>query len=789
MVSHHHDSHATGEAGNWGTVRRFLPYLWPKARPDLRRRIAFAALFVLLAKVVVLSVPFAYARAVDTMAADGDPALWVALALVIAYAAGRFATTFFDQTRNMIFNRVGQDAVRSLSEDVFRQLHQLSLRFHLSRRTGEITRVIERGTKSISSMVYFLLFNIMPTAIELVVVAVIFWKLFGWEIVAATAVTIVGFVWITQRITEWRTRLRAQMNSLDGQAMARAVDSLLNYETVKYFGAEERERERYASSARAYAEAAIKADNSLGVLNIVQAAILQLMMGGAMAWTVWGWSQGRLSVGDLVLVNTYLMQLFRPLDMLGMVYRMIRQGLVDMAEMFRLIDTQREVEDAPGAPALVVSRPTLAFEDVAFGYERDRQILHGLSFEVPAGSHVALVGPSGAGKSTIGRLLFRFYDPWSGRITIDGQDICEVTQESLRAAIGIVPQDSVLFNDTIGYNIAYGRDGASEEEIIRAARDAAIWPFIEILPQRLETEVGERGLKLSGGEKQRVAIARTLLKNPPILLLDEATAARRSHQRARFPHRAGHSRHAQARLRRAHDDLHRSPPVDHRRLRFDPCHSGWQDLRAGTTCGPAAPRRALRRDVGAAIVRRGGFRRSRRIGGNVMRPLTSLVPLALVACSAATSMGESEPLYVRHAMQAAVNPAIVAIWDVGNNAMNDTGGLDGEQMTPELWAQLASAAGDLGAAGEDMASAGNLRAASEGNMATGEYEVPMADVQRYLDGDPDGFRNLSAGFAALARELEAAANAQDAAMAGDLIARMDSECSVCHARFWYAEAG
>jgi ATP-binding cassette subfamily B protein len=315
------------------------------------------------------------------------------------------------------------------------------------------------------------------------------------------------------------------MNELDGRALAHAVDSLLNYETVKYFAAEQRELVRYGSAMRAYAEAAIKSENSLGLLNIAQATIMNLMMGGAMAFTVWGWSKGRLTPGDLVLINTYLMQLFRPLDMLGWVYRTIRQGLIDMALMFRLMDTPVEVQDAPQAPALVVHRPTVVFDDVAFGYDRDRQILHGLSFEVEAGAHVAIVGPSGAGKSTIGRLLFRFYDPWSGRILLDGQDIREVTQESLRRHIGIVPQDSVLFNDTIGYNIAYGRDDATPEDVIEAARGAAILPFIEKLPAGLDTEVGERGLKLSGGEKQRVAIARTLLKNPPILLLDEATSA------------------------------------------------------------------------------------------------------------------------------------------------------------------------------------------------------------------------------------------------------------------------
>ncbi len=516
---------ATGENADWATVRRFLPYLWPKGRSDLKRRIIGAGILVVLAKVIVLTLPFAYARAVDTMAADGDPAVWVAMALVVAYAAGRFGSVLFDQLRNITFNRVGQDAVFGLTEDVFARLHQLSLRFHLSRRTGEVTRVVERGTKSISSMLYFLLFNIAPTAIELVVVSVIFWTIFGWELVAATGVTVVTFIWVTQAITEWRVKLRKEMNDLDGQAMARAVDSLLNYETVKYFGAEARERERYSRSAGAYAEAAIKTENSLGLLNIVQAVILNLMMGGAMAWTVWGWSQGRLSPGDLVLVNTYLMQLFRPLDMLGWVYRTIRQGLIDMADMFGLLDKPVEVEDKPGAPALIVKRPGVTFENVSFGYDTERQILYGLSFEAPAGSTVALVGPSGAGKSTIGRLLFRFYDPWEGRICVDGQDISLVTQESLRRLIGIVPQDTVLFNDTIRYNIAYGRDDPSDEQVQRAAEDASILPFIQELPKGFDTEVGERGLKLSGGEKQRVAIARTLLKDPPILLLDEATSA------------------------------------------------------------------------------------------------------------------------------------------------------------------------------------------------------------------------------------------------------------------------
>ena len=513
------------DAESWATIRRFLPYLWPEGNPKLKRRIVGAMMFVLLAKATTLALPFAYKRAVDAMTTPANEAAMVALAFVIAYAAGRFAGVAFDNLRNITFERVGQEATRNLAEDTFARLHQLSLRFHLSRRTGEVTKTIERGTKSIDSMLYFLLFNIAPTILELIAVGVIFYINFGWELVAATGATVVAYIAITRWITEWRTKLRRQMNDLDGQALARAVDSLLNYETVKYFGAEGRERERYGRAAHAYAEAAVKSENSLGLLNITQALIMNLLMGGAMAFTVWGWSRGELTTGDLVLVNTYLMQLFRPLDMLGWVYRTIRQGIIDMAAMFRLIDSEVEVEDVPGAPALVVNRPTVAFENVVFGYEKDRTILHGLSFEVPAGSHVAIVGPSGAGKSTIGRLLFRFYDPQSGRILIDGQDISQVTQTSLRDEIGIVPQDSVLFNETIGYNIAYGRREADHDHILGAARSAAILPFIERLPDGFDTEVGERGLKLSGGEKQRVAIARTLVKDPPILLLDEATSA------------------------------------------------------------------------------------------------------------------------------------------------------------------------------------------------------------------------------------------------------------------------
>jgi ATP-binding cassette subfamily B protein len=481
--------------------------------------------FVLASKAVQLSMGFLYGAAIDRMTPGAEAGVALAIGLVLAYAGARFAGVLFDNVRNVIFERVGQDATRRLAENVFAHLHRLSLRFHLGRRTGAVAKVIERGTKSIDVMLYFLLFNIAPTLFELIAVAVIFWVKFSVELVLATAVMVVAYVWFTQKVTDWRNALRQEMNDLDTATVARSIDSLLNYETVKYFTAEARETDHYSRVARRYADAAVKSENSLAWLNIGQSAITNLMLGGAMAFTVWGWSEGRFTTGDVVLVNTLLAQLFRPLDLLGMVYRTIRQGLIDMAAMFDLVDTPAEVRDAPGAPALMVRGGEVRFEDVRFGYDPDREILHGLSFTVPAGGTLAVVGASGAGKSTIARLLFRFYDVGAGRITIDGQDIRAVTQASLRAAIGIVPQDTVLFNDTIGYNVAYGREGANQAAVEAAARGAAIHDFIAGLPQGYETPVGERGLKLSGGEKQRVAIARTLLKDPPILILDEATSA------------------------------------------------------------------------------------------------------------------------------------------------------------------------------------------------------------------------------------------------------------------------
>jgi ABC-type transport system involved in Fe-S cluster assembly fused permease/ATPase subunit len=509
----------------FAALRRFLPYLWPANQPALKCRVAIAMLFVLVSKSITLLMPFAYKAAIDRMVPGLQPAAGLAMALVVAYAAARFGGVLFDNLRNAIFERVGQEAAHRLALEVFGHLHRLSLRFHLERRTGAVTKVIERGTKSIDTMLYFILFNIAPTILELVAVCIIFLTKFGWQMVAGTLVMIVAYVVFTQRMTEWRTLVRRDWAKNDSEATQKAVDSLLNYETVKYFNAEDVERRRYGTSVRKLVDTTATVEISLAWMNIGQSLITNLMMGAAMAYSVWGWSKGIFSVGDVVLVNTLLAQLFRPLDFLGMVYREIRQGLIDMEAMFGLIDTNEEVKDAPGATTLVQGGGAIRFEDVRFSYDPDREILKGVDLAVPAGGTLAVVGSSGAGKSTLARLLFRFYDVTGGRITMDGQDLRSVTQASLRRAIGIVPQDTVLFNDTIGYNIAYGRDGATQAEVEGAAKGAAIHDFILSLPQGYQTPVGERGLKLSGGEKQRVAIARTLLKDPQLLILDEATSA------------------------------------------------------------------------------------------------------------------------------------------------------------------------------------------------------------------------------------------------------------------------
>ncbi|WP_017666631.1 ABC transporter ATP-binding protein/permease [Sandarakinorhabdus sp. AAP62] len=513
-----------GEA-DFKTLKRFLPYLWPADRSDLKLRVIGALCLVLLAKGVMLAMPYTLKLALDAMSASLSGGAGVAMALVASYALARFGGVLFDNFRNALFEKVGQEAARHLSLDVFSHIHRLSLRFHLERRTGALTRLIERGTKSIDTMLYFLLFNIFPTVIELTAVCFLFGRGFGWELVAATLAMVAAYIIYTQRITDWRAELRRQMVDSDQKATARAVDSLLNYETVKYFNAESHENANYGRAIKRYTDAATRSEVSLAWLNIGQSLITNALMAGALVYVVWGWDQGRFTIGDIAFVNGLLMQLFRPLDLLGMVYREIRQGLIDMEAMFRLIDTTPEIADAAGAQPLQLSGARIRFDAVQFGYDPRRQILHGVSFEVPPGKKLAVVGHSGAGKSTLSRILYRFYDIQGGEVSIDGQDIAHVTQDSLRRAIGIVPQDTVLFNDTIGYNIAYGRPDASEAEIIAAARGAAIHDFILGLPDGYQTQVGERGLKLSGGEKQRVAIARTILKNPAILILDEATSA------------------------------------------------------------------------------------------------------------------------------------------------------------------------------------------------------------------------------------------------------------------------
>ena len=466
--------------------------LWPKGQLELKLRVVAALVLVLAGKAAVLLMPFAYKAIIDGMSARRAPFAIIA-GLVFGYSAARFAGVLSDNLRNAIFEKVGQDAARRLAGNVFRHVHDLSLRFHLERRTGSLTKIVERGTKSIDMMLYFLLFNIGPTIIKLTAACIIFFVKFGPGLVASTLAMMAIYILFTRWVTEWRSDLQRQLNDVDNKAIGRAVDSLLNYETVKYFNAEEQETRRYDEAIGAFARATVRNEVSLAWLNIGQALITNLMMAGAMIYTVMGWTKGRFTAGDVVFINTMLLQLFRPLDLLGWVYRSIRQGLIDMESMWNLLDTKPEVIDQPDARILLVDSGDVRFENVHFGYEKDRQILKGLDLDVPAGSSCAIVGPSGAGKSTIARLLYRFYDPSAGRILIDNQDISKVAQKSLRSAIGIVPQDTVLFNETIGYNIGYGREGATTAEIEEAARGAAIDRFIAVLP-----EVTKRWLASAG---------------------------------------------------------------------------------------------------------------------------------------------------------------------------------------------------------------------------------------------------------------------------------------------------
>ncbi len=508
-------------------LARVAPYLWPKGDRGARQRIIWALAALLLAKLIAVSTPLFFKTAVDALAGEGEA--WMlaigAVGLTLAYGLARLMNVGFQQLRDVIFVPVGQRALRRIALETFTHIHRLSLRYHITRKTGGLSRIIERGVKGVDFLLRFLLFSIGPLVLELLLIAVVlFWLFDVWYLVVVLA-TITLYVWFTLQVTEWRVKIRRIMNEQDTDANQKAIDSLLNFETVKYFGAEGREAARYDSAMEKYEYAAIRTNYSLAFLNFGQSFLITGGLVVVMVMAAVGVQRGDLTVGDFVMVNAYMIQITMPLNFLGTVYREIRQALVDMGEMFTLLDQPAEVRDAPGARPLQVTGGELRFKDVHFGYDAARPILKGITLTVPAGARVAIVGPSGAGKSTIGRLLFRFYDVTGGALLIDGQDVRTVTQDSLHAAIGVVPQDTVLFNDTIRYNIAYGLEGATQAQVEAAARAARIHDFILSLPEGYDTKVGERGLKLSGGEKQRVGIARTLLKDPPILLLDEATSA------------------------------------------------------------------------------------------------------------------------------------------------------------------------------------------------------------------------------------------------------------------------
>ena len=509
----------------WSTIRNLVPYLWPAGLTDIKIRVVSALVMLTCAKIATVYVPFVYKTMVDLFSNPDHAVLELPIALLLGYGALRVASIAFSELRDAIFAKVGQRAIRDVALTTFKHLHALGLRFHLDRQTGGLSRSIERGTKGIDFLLTFMLFNILPTLLEITLVCGILWVLFNAWYALVTFVTIISYISYTLLVTEWRLKYRRQMNETDQQANTRAIDSLLNYETVKYFGNEQYEAERFDQSLARYETAAVISKSSLALLNIGQAAIIGVGLTIVMAMAGNGVIAEELTIGDFVLVSTYLMQLYMPLNFLGFVYREIKQSLTDMEAMFHLLEVNAEVKDDPEALPLPAGPGEVTFDRVTFSYDQRRTILHDISFTVPAGHRVAIVGSSGAGKSTISRLLFRFYDVDSGSITIDGAKIREVQQRSVRAAIGVVPQDTVLFNDTIFYNIAYGRPCATVAEVEEAARLAHIHQFIVSSPDGYETMVGERGLKLSGGEKQRVAIARTILKNPRILLFDEATSA------------------------------------------------------------------------------------------------------------------------------------------------------------------------------------------------------------------------------------------------------------------------
>ena len=524
----------TPQRTGFQTVRSLLPYLWPKGDTSAHVRVVIAIILLILAKVATVYIPIVYSQAVDALSPKGHP-LTIPLSLILAYALLRIASAGFAEMRDAVFAAVQQRTVRKVALQTFKHLHRLSLRFHLDRQTGGLSRSTERGTAGVENVLRLAVFNIVPTLLEVVLVVGILWHLFDWRFASVTLVTVVLYIGFTFGFTNWRVRFRRAMNDTDNDAQTKAIDSLLNFETVKYFGNEVHEARRFDDARARYERAAVKSQVTLNMLNLGQALIISVGLGWVMLMAANGVQAGSMTVGQFVLVNTYLMQLYQPLNFLGFVYREIKQGLVDMEQMFRLLSVGQEVADRPGAvvlppaPALETSSAeqpgSVAFRDVHFGYNANREILRGVSFSAAAGAKLAIVGPTGAGKSTISRLLFRFYDVTEGAVEIDGIDVRDMTQASLRAAIGVVPQDTVLFNDTIGYNIAYGRPGASQAEIEHAAQLAQVHDFVLRLPEGYQTKVGERGLKLSGGEKQRVAIARTILKNPRILILDEATSA------------------------------------------------------------------------------------------------------------------------------------------------------------------------------------------------------------------------------------------------------------------------
>lgn len=513
------------------TLTNLWPYMWPSDQPALKRSVVQALIFLVLSKVILISVPYFFKFATNALGGDLHVPQWLPgfvvapFMLVVAYNVARILQAGLNQLRDALFAAVGQHAVRKLAYQTFVHMHQLSLRFHLERRTGGLSRIIERGTKGIEAIVRFTILNTAPTVLECMITALVVWFSYGWLYLAIIVATVGLYTWFTIAASNWRIAIRKDMNASDTDANTRAIDSLLNFETVKYFGNEAMEARRFDASMACYERAATKTWVSLGWLNFGQAVIFSLGMLVLMLASAHEIMQGRQTVGDFVFINALLIQLSIPLNFIGSIYREVRQGLTDIEHMFDLLDVPQEICDTPGAATLQIMGASIRFENVKFSYDRERPILRGISFDVPEGKKVAIVGPSGAGKSTISRLLFRFYDVQSGRVMIDGQDVRDVTQASLRKAIGMVPQDTVLFNDTIAYNICYGRPDATDAQVRKAAELARISGFIESLPEGYNAMVGERGLKLSGGEKQRIAIARTILKSPPLLILDEATSA------------------------------------------------------------------------------------------------------------------------------------------------------------------------------------------------------------------------------------------------------------------------